>query len=91
MTGLLLTIVIAFLGQARWHLWTMQPRHAGVMYIPSIGHASHAASMTSTLLGLLLSPPSAILMRSWTIARSLYMQQRIVGLGPGEMSLGMSM
>ena len=83
-------IWMAPFGQTSWQRWTMQPRQAGVTKMPPIGHSSQAMSMTSTTFGLSLLPPSASLMRSCTMARSLKMQQRIVAFGPGEISLGMS-
>ena len=89
-TALWSMIWMASLGHASWQRWTMQPRQAGVTKMPPMGHSSQAMSMTSTTLGLFLSPPCASLMRSCTMARSLKMQQRMVALGPGEISLGIS-
>ena len=44
--------------------------------------------ITSITLGLSGLPPNANLIRSLTIALSLYIQHLVVGFGPGIISLG---
>src|SRR5574344_1665375 len=63
-TAFLLMIVIAPRGHTSLHLCNIQPRQAGVTYIPAVGHSSQAISITSTTFGLFLSPPIAILILS---------------------------
>ena len=84
-------MLIAPLGQVSTHLWTKHPLQAGVTYAPSTGHSSHAMSITSTELGLFLSPPIASAILSSITALSLYTQQRAIGFGPGDISFGMSL
>ena len=68
-----------------------QPRQALVTSQPPIGHSSQAISITSITFGFDLLPPIASFTRSLRIARSLYTQQRIVGVLPGTIIFGISM